>query len=335
MRTSRPSSWGFGIARAWTARGPKSRRPSRSRTSRSRARCRISPSTRCAGIRTTTPSSYAFGRPRHGRQRRHTMHMSSLVVDRARQLAAAGHHAEVIEYLGAQKRSDLADSPTLALLYGTAQARLGCHDEGLRWLDLALDEARRREELAVEGQAPNARGAVAGVSGRIDEAADYFTKALMAASRDGDIAMTGRCSNNLGVISSLRGRHAEAIGSWEIAVAAFDRAGVRHGVAECHHNLGITYREQGKLDRALAEAERAAGEAEAVGDRMLLALALRGRAEIRLCRGELEPARRELNEVRAIRGRLPNPVAEAEDLRVAASSGPWSRSCGRGCCGTG
>src|SRR3989441_12562551 len=318
MRTSRASYWEFGIARAWTACGPKSRRPSRSRTSRSPVPCSISPSTRVAGIRSPTPSSHAFGRPRHGRQRTHTMHTPTLVIERARELAAAGHHAEVVEFLGAQNRSELADSPSLALLYGSAQARLGRHDEGLRWLDLALDEARRRDERAVEGQALNARGAIAVVRGRIDEAADYFTKALMTASRDGDIAMTGRCSNNLGVISSLRGRHAEAIGSWEIAVAAFDRAGVRRGVAECHHNLGITYREQGELDRALAEADRAAAEAEAFGDRTLWALALRGRAEIRLCRSELEPARRELEEVRAIRGGVPNPVAEAEDLRVAA-----------------
>ena len=134
------------------------------------------------------------------------MHTPTLVVERARELAAAGRHAEVVEFLGAQKRSELADSPSLALLYGSAQARLGCHDEGLRWLDLALDEARRRDERAVEGQALNARGAIAVVRGRIDEAADYFTKALMIASRDGDIAMTGRCSNNLGVISSLRDR---------------------------------------------------------------------------------------------------------------------------------
>ena len=118
------------------------------------------------------------------------MHMSSLVVDKARQLAAAGHHAEVIEYLGAQERSELADSPTLALLYGTAQARLGRNDEGLRWLDLALDEARRRDERAVEGQALNARGAIAVVRGRIDEAADYFTKALMIASRAPSMAAT-------------------------------------------------------------------------------------------------------------------------------------------------
>jgi tetratricopeptide (TPR) repeat protein len=247
------------------------------------------------------------------------MHTSSRVADRAGQLAAAGHHAEVVAYLGARDRSELAASPRLALLYGTAHARLGRHDEGLRWLDLALDEARKRDEPTVERHALNARGALALVSGRIDQAADDFTQALMVASRDGDLATTGRCSNNLGIISNLRGRHAEAIGSWEIALAAFDRAGLRQGVAECHHNLAISYREQGALDRALTEADRAIAEAEAAGDGTLLALALRGRAEIRLCRRDVERARRDLDQVRELRTRLPNPVGEAEDLRVAAS----------------
>ncbi len=246
------------------------------------------------------------------------MHASSLVVEKARQLAAAGHHAEVVEYLGTQAESELEDSPSLALLYGTAHARLGRSDEGLRWLDRALDQARKQDEQTVERHALNARGAVALVSGRLDEAADYFTQALMAASRDGDLATTGRCSNNLGIISNLRGRYAEAIGSWEIAVAAFERAGLKQGVAECHHNLGLTYREQGALDRALAEADRAVAAAEAAGDRTLRALALRGRAEIRLVSGELEAARQDLAQVREIRGRLPNPISEAEDLRVTA-----------------
>ena len=244
---------------------------------------------------------------------------TSQVIDRAQQLAAAGRHAEVVEYLGAQERSELADSPRLALLYGTAQARLGLHDEGLHWLDRALDEARKRREPAVERDALNARGAIALVSGRIDEAADYFTQGLMAASRDADAATTGRCSNNLGVISSLRGRHAEAIGSWEIAVAAFDQAGLRRGVAECHHNLGIAYREQGAFDRALGEADRAVAEAEAAGDRTLCALTLRGRAEIRVARGERELAQGDLNRVREARSRLLDTVGEAEDLRVAAA----------------
>ncbi len=245
------------------------------------------------------------------------MQTSSLVVEKAQRLAAAGHHAEVVEYLGAQE-GELTGSPTLALLYGTAQARLGRHDEGLKWLDTALDEARKREEQTVERHALNARGAVALVSGRIDEAADYFTQALMAASRDGDLATTARCSNNLGIISNLRGRHAEAIGSWEIAVAAFERSGSPAGVAECHHNIAITYREQGALDRALAEANRAVAQAETAGDQSLSALALRGRAEIYVSRGELDLAHADLDQVRELRGFVPNSINDAEDLRVVA-----------------
>jgi tetratricopeptide (TPR) repeat protein len=247
------------------------------------------------------------------------MHSASPVVDEARHLAAAGHHAEVVAYLGARAGRELEDSPTLALVYGTAQARLGHHEEGLRWLDVALDRARQRNEHAVERHALNARGAVALVSGRIDEAADYFTQALLAASRDGDAATTGRCSNNLGIISNLRGRHAEAIGSWDIAVAAFERAGLRQGVAECHHNAAIAYRQQGALDQALAAADCAVAEAEADQDRTLLALTLRGRSEIRVVRGELEPARRDLDRVREVRPGLLDTIGEAEDLRVAAA----------------
>jgi len=246
------------------------------------------------------------------------MHTSSLVVEKAQQLAAAGRHTEVISYLGTREGSELEGSPSLALLYGTAHARLGRHDEGRLWLDVALDQARRRNEAAIEGRALNARGAVALVSGRIDEAADYCTRALMVASRDADVAMAGRCSNNLGIISHLRGRHAEAIASWEIARAAFERAGWRQGVAQCHHNLGITYREQGSFDRALMEADRAVAEAQASGDHTLWALALRGRAEARVVRGELQLARTELDQVREIRSRVPDPADEAEDLRTAA-----------------
>src|SRR5881296_3520906 len=246
------------------------------------------------------------------------MRTSSIVVDKAQELAAAGRHTEVIAYLGARDASEIEESPNLALLYGTAHARVGRHVEGLRWLDVALDQARRRQEQAVEGRALNARGAVALVSGRLDEAADYCTRALMVASRDGDVGTAGRCSTNLGIINHLRGRHAEAIASWEIALAAFDRAGWRPGVAQCHHSLGLTYRDQGALDRALTEADWAVTEGEASGDQTLWALALRGRAEIRLAQGEIGLARRELDEIRAIRSRVPDPADEAEDQRALA-----------------
>src|SRR6266566_6302880 len=139
------------------------------------------------------------------------MTTSTIVVDKARQLTAAGHHAEVVKCLAAREGNELVESASLALLYGTAQAQLGRPDEGLRWLDAALDQARKGGERGLESRALNARGAMSLVGGRIDEAADYCTRALVLASLDGDLATVGRCSNNLGIVSNLRGRHAEAI----------------------------------------------------------------------------------------------------------------------------
>jgi len=243
---------------------------------------------------------------------------ASPVVAKARALAAAGHHAALVEFLGSRDESELEITPTLALLYGIAQARLGRHEQGLQWIDRSLASARQRGEHGVERHALNARGAIALVSGRLTEAADFCTQALMAASRDGDHATTGRASNNLGIISHLRGRHAEAISSWEIAAAAFHRAGVQAGVADCHHNLANAYREQAALDKALATADQAVAAAEATRDETLYAMTLRGRAEIRAVRSEPELARRDLDRIRVIRSQMPDPVAEAEDLRIQA-----------------
>ena len=242
---------------------------------------------------------------------------ASPVVAKARALAAAGHHAAVVEFLGSREQGELED-PTLALLYGIAQARLGRHEQGLQWIDRALNRARQLREHGVERHALNARGAIALVSGNLTEAADFCTQALMAASRDGDHATTGRASNNLGIISHLRGRHAEAISSWEIGAAAFHRAGMQSGVADCQHNLANAYREQGAFDKALATADQAVAVAEATRDEALHAMTLRGRAEIRAVRSEPELARRDLDRIRVIRSELPDPVAEAEDLRIQA-----------------
>lgn len=247
-----------------------------------------------------------------------TLDAAGPILAKARELAAAGQHAAVIEFLDGCDRAQLEESASLALIYGIAQARLGRHHQGLQWLEVALAQARHRGETAVERHALSARGAFALVSGELSDAADFSTQALMAASRDGDHAVTGRASNNMGILSHLRGRYAEAIASWELAIAAFHRAGLQAGVAECQGNLSHAYREQGALDRALAEADQAVTMADAAGDEALFAQTLRGRAQIRAARREPEFARREMDRVREIRSRLPDPVGEAEDLRVIA-----------------
>jgi tetratricopeptide (TPR) repeat protein len=246
-------------------------------------------------------------------------------LNRVRKLAETGQHAAVVDYLSDRPDMELKDSPTLALLFGTAQARLGRHDEGTEWVELALGKSRDRGDKTVESHALNVRGAIALVSGSIDEAAEYFTQALAAARNDGDNATIGRCSNNLGIIYNLSGRYAEAIGSYTMAIAAFQQAGMVRGLAETHHNFGITYCEQGDLDRALEEANAAVEKAEASGDMSLSGLTWRGRAEVHLRLSEWKVAQKEIDRALKVHRELEDTVEEAEDLRIVGMILAYSR----------
>ncbi len=240
-------------------------------------------------------------------------------LEKARIHAEAGRYGDVVTTVSGLPTEEIESSPALALLYGTALARLGRHEEGSRWIQSAVDRSCKAEDRPTHTRALNARGAIAFVAGRIDEAADFFTQALLSASRDGDHATIGRCSNNLGIIANVRGRQAEAIGSYSMAVAAFERASLHQGVAEAQHNLAITYREQEKFDLALAESQSAHDNATTSGDVTLTAMTLRGRAEIRVHRGELELARRDIEEALATHRDLGDRVEEAQDLRILAA----------------
>ncbi|MDH5283678.1 MAG: tetratricopeptide repeat protein [Gemmatimonadota bacterium] len=247
------------------------------------------------------------------------MKTSAPVIDRVKELAAAGLHADVVAELKALENDEVQDSPFLSLIYGSAQARLGRPGDGLKWVERALSESRKCGDRDVEKRALNVRGGIGLVAGRIDEAADYFTQAMLAGSSDGDLFTIGRASNNLGIVSNLRGRQAEALGSYEMAIAAFERAGLRRGVAQCRHNLSITYREQGLHDQSLEQAELAIAAAEALGDAALAAQSIRGRAEARVARGELKRARADIETALEALRRLDDPIEEAEALRVVAS----------------
>jgi tetratricopeptide (TPR) repeat protein len=239
-------------------------------------------------------------------------------LNRVRRLAEIGQHAAVVDYLGDRSPDQLRDSPTLALLYGTAQARLGRQEEGTKWVKLALTRSRERGDRAIEARALNIRGAIALVGGSIDEAEEHLMQALAAAKRADDHATIGRCSNNLGIISNLRGRYAKAIGYYTMALAAFERAGLGRGLAETRPNLAITYRDQGTLERALDEASRAVDEAEDTHDETLLAQVLACRAEIRLLSGETKLARHEIDRALNLHRRVADEIEEAKDLRVVA-----------------
>lgn len=242
------------------------------------------------------------------------------MLNAVQKLLETGHHAAVAKQLGALPVQELEQSPTLALLFGIAQARLGRHNSGKQWVAIGLETARARSDHAIEARALNVSGAIAFEEGRIDEAVGYFTRGLAEAERLGDRATVGRCSNNLGIIATLRGQYGRAVGSYTMALAAFQQVSHRTGAAEALHNLAITYREQSDLAQALETEERAAQEATAAGDLALAAKVRGGRAEIRLLDGDAEVARLEIERALAMRREIGDVVGEAEDLRVLAGA---------------
>ncbi len=66
-----------------------------------------------------------------------------------------------MEYLNAQPSETLERSPTLALQYGIALARVGTREAGERWVAIALDRARERGDLTIEAWALNVSGVIA------------------------------------------------------------------------------------------------------------------------------------------------------------------------------
>jgi tetratricopeptide (TPR) repeat protein len=242
------------------------------------------------------------------------------ILSEVRQLAETGWHASVVAYLSAQPSDTLYRSPTLALQYGIARARLGAREDGERWVAVALDRAREQGDRAIEAWASNVSGVIALEAGRIADAADHFMRGLVAAKREDDHATVGRCSNNLGIISNLRGNYGRAVGSYTMALAAFQQAQMHRGMAETLNNLAITYRDQGDLVDALKTADRAVEEAEKAGDPALVAQTRGGRAEIRLLSGDAQFARSEIERALETRRKLGDVVQEAEDLRVLAGT---------------
>ncbi len=237
------------------------------------------------------------------------------MLNEAQTLSQAGRHSAVVQLLE-PKMEELEDSPTLALLYGIAQARLGAHGAGDRWVTAALRRARERGDQTIEARAQNVAGAMALEQGDVTRAAKAFTEALADAEKRGDHAMVGRCSNNLGIIANLRGEHGQAVGCYTMAQAAFQRAHSRVGNAETLHNLGISYRDLGDLKNAVDAADRAVGEAEAAGDIRLMAQTIGGRAELQLLAGEPGVAYQEVQRAIELNRSIHDGVGEAENLRV-------------------
>lgn len=232
-------------------------------------------------------------------------------------------------------------SPDVQLLAATAATRLGDLEHAASIATAALERFRSRADDDGHMRSSNLLGVIAFEQGFLDQAHQSFTVALAIARALKDTLMTARVCNNLASLADLRGSVQDALTLYRSALLSYQRLGDRRGTAESYHNLGIVFRQMGEWDDAESSAAQAVRHAEALGERSLMGIAVMGRAEIDLHRGELAMARQELGwagrlaresgdelglvEMKRLSalldlesGRYEEAAAEAESARIAA-----------------
>ncbi len=233
-----------------------------------------------------------------------------------RQLVDAGRFREALD--AHQRVEPARRRPEGELLAATAATRLGDFSTSVTLAESALQHFRARADSDGRMRAMNLLGAVAFEQGRLEDAERCFGEALELARVVDDTRMAANASNNLASVAHLRNRPDLALSLYRTALLAYQRLGDRRGTAQTYHNLGLTFRQQRDWMDAEAAALQAVRHAEEVGEGSLMALAVMGRAEIHLDRGELDLARQELSRAERLCRETDDEVGLAEVARLRA-----------------
>jgi tetratricopeptide (TPR) repeat protein len=164
----------------------------------------------------------------------------------------------------------------------------------------------------------NLMGAIGFERGDLETASDRFEQALEVARSLGDRLMTARALNNTASVMHLRGDAETALSRYREALLVYQSSGDRRGAAETYHNLGLVYREAGEVEEAERMAEHAVRHATLARTPGLLSLALTGRAEIALARGDAALAQEALDRAEVLAAQAEDAPGQAEILRVRA-----------------
>jgi tetratricopeptide (TPR) repeat protein len=235
-----------------------------------------------------------------------------------RALMERGQFREALEAWSGTADAAVRTRPEVELIAATAATRIGDYGLATTLAEATHDRFRARGDRDGRMRAVNLLGAIAWEQGRLDDAERCFGEALELARALDDTLMAAHASNNLASVAHLRSRPEVALSLYRTALLAYQRLGDRRGTSQTYHNLGLVFREMddwGDAERAAHEAVR---HAEQVGENSLLVLAVSGRAELHIDRGEAVLATRELARATLMAQQVNDTVGQAELKRLEA-----------------
>ena len=209
-----------------------------------------------------------------------------------RVLLAEGRFQEALDEF--RRQEGHAVPPDVQLMAATAATRLGELGLGAALAEASLGRFRARADDDGRMRAQNLLGVIEFERGNLARSQQCFNEALELARALKDTQMTARACNNLASIADLQGDTPGALTLYRSALLSYQRLGDRRGAAEAYHNLGIVFRQMGEWTDAESAANQAVRHAETLVEKSLLGIAVMGRAEIGIHRGELDLARQQL-----------------------------------------
>ncbi|MBA3521560.1 MAG: tetratricopeptide repeat protein [Gemmatimonadales bacterium] len=210
-----------------------------------------------------------------------------------RELVASGRFREALEL---HQRADriAAQRPEAQLLAATAATRVGNLGAAEPLAAEAHEGFRARADHDGRMRALNLLGAIAFEHGQLPKAEQHFHQVMLLARELDDQLMVARVANNPGSVAIYQQPHHVALSLYRSALLAYQRLGDRRGAAETYYNLAVIFREMSEWHDAADATGEAIRHAGLVGEPSLMALALMGRIETNIERGELALARRDL-----------------------------------------
>lgn len=248
-----------------------------------------------------------------------------------RVLLAEGRFKEALDVFRASEGRSVP--PDVQLMAATAATRLGELGLGAALAEASLQRFRARTDDDGRMRALNLLGVIEFERGNLERSRQSFSDALGLARGLKDTLMTARACNNLASIADLQGDAPGALTLYRSALLSYQRLGDRRGAAEAYHNLGIVFRQMGEWTDAESAANQAIRHAETLVERSLLGIAVMGRAEIGIQRGELDLARQQLAWAGSLaaesRDELGAIEVELLGAQLALSEGKWEIAASR------
>jgi tetratricopeptide (TPR) repeat protein len=215
--------------------------------------------------------------------------LDDVVLRQARARASAGAWPEVADMLRGEL-APVDARPERVTLYAEALMRIGEPRRACVTLQEAIPVLSHGPHRSAHRTALNLLGAASFAVGALDDAQVAWDRALELAQQSSDPLLAGRAMNNLGALASLRGDWHHALYLYQLAVPIYQRLGDMHRLAETFHNLAIVHRDLDELLPADEHEMRAIEFAQQAGAERLVLMARVGRAELALRRGDRQLA---------------------------------------------